>query len=313
MINTLAAWLALLTYLAFASRPWRSVLSRLHKRLGDLTVGLFLLPFLMAVNFQPTLSDLARLVACLVVPMLFLRLRHPSAKPFDFYHILAILAIWIPVEPDLFTLFLDLIVPNSSLSARFPARSWWPQANATLAPGVGLPVHTLTAVLLACYLFLVYRPLSDVGFSWRLRRRDVALALIGVLGFSVIGLPIGLGLGFIQPNLDVPDWPTLALSVAGGYLLVALPEELLFRGMIQNLLQKRLQHAWLALPLAAVIFGMAHLNNSTPGFPAPNWAYVLMASLAGLCYGWVWWRTKTVTASAITHMLVNLVWSVLFH
>jgi membrane protease YdiL (CAAX protease family) len=66
------------------------------------------------------------------------------------------------------------------------------------------------------------------------------------------------------------------------------------------------------LPLAAFIFGLAHLNNSTPGFAEPNWAYVLMATFAGLAYGWVWRRTKRVTVSALTHMLVNLMWSIVF-
>ncbi|MBN1579705.1 MAG: CPBP family intramembrane metalloprotease [Anaerolineae bacterium] len=99
----------------------------------------------------------------------------------------------------------------------------------------------------------------------------------------------------------------------GWHLLVALPEELLFRGIIQNLLRKRLKRDWLALLLAATIFGLAHLNNATPGFPIPNWAYVLMAALAGLAYGGVWMRSKKVTASAITHMLVNLIWDVVFH
>jgi membrane protease YdiL (CAAX protease family) len=42
-------------------------------------------------------------------------------------------------------------------------------------------------------------------------------------------------------------------------------------------------------------------------------AYVVMATLAGLAYGWVWMRTRKVTASAITHMLVNLIWVTVFH
>jgi len=95
-------------------------------------------------------------------------------------------------------------------------------------------------------------------------------------------------------------------------LLVALMEEVLFRGMIQNLLTRRLGNDKLSLPIAAIVFGLAHLNNATEGFATPNWAYALMATLAGLAYGWVWMRTGRVTASAITHALVNLIWVVLF-
>jgi membrane protease YdiL (CAAX protease family) len=312
MMNTLAAWLTLLAYLAFAYRPWRGILARLNNWLGEWAVALFMLPYLLAVGFQPRLSDLVRLVACLVVPTLCLRLRRRDARPFDLFHILTILAIWVPVEPHLFVLILDLVTPGIDLG-RFSTRSLWPQAEALLIPGVQLPIHTLTAVLLACYLFLVYRPLKEIGFSWRLRRRDVVAALLGLLAFSIAGLPSGLWTGFLRFNLRLPDLLTLVTGIVGGYLLVALPEELLFRGIIQNLLSGRSRRGWLVLPFAAAIFGVAHLNNSTPSFPVPNWTYVLMAYLDGMSYGWVWMRTKKVTASAITHMLVNLIWGIAFH
>lgn len=308
-----AAWLALLVYLAFAYRPWVNILIRLNKRVGEWTVALLLLPYLLAVEFQPAVGDLVRLLACIAVPILCLRLRRRDAGELDVFHILAILAIWASIEPHLFILILDLVTPGIDLRARLPVRSLWPQAEAMLVPGLNLPVHTLTAVLLACYLFLVYRPLNDIGFSWRLHWRDGMAALLGVLGFAVVGLPIGLQIGFLRYNLYWGDALTWLIGIVGGYLLVALPEELLFRGIIQNLLHKRLKRNWLALILAAVIFGMAHLNNSTSGFPAPNWAYVLMATLAGLSYGWVWMRSKKIVASAITHMLVNLIWYVVFH
>ncbi|MEE9605147.1 MAG: CPBP family intramembrane glutamic endopeptidase [Candidatus Scalindua sp.] len=94
---------------------------------------------------------------------------------------------------------------------------------------------------------------------------------------------------------------------------MALIEEVLFRGIIQNLLTKRLWNERLALLIASVIFGLSHLNNAKAGFSAPNWAYALMATLAGLAYGWVWARTRKVTASAVTHMLVNLIWGVVSH
>ena len=69
----------------------------------------------------------------------------------------------------------------------------------------------------------------------------------------------------------------------------------------------------MGLLIAAPLFGLAHINNSTPGFSQPNWAYALMATLAGLAYGWVWVRTYKVTASALTHAAVNLAWWLIFH
>lgn len=87
-----------------------------------------------------------------------------------------------------------------------------------------------------------------------------------------------------------------------------MPEELLFRGVIQNQIHRRVKHEWLALAVAAIIFGLSHLNNSTAGYPEPNWMYALMATLAGLAYGWTWRRTGKITAAAVVHATVNFIW-----
>ena len=96
-----------------------------------------------------------------------------------------------------------------------------------------------------------------------------------------------------------------------GYLFTALPEELLFRGIIQNQINLRLRREWLSLALAAVIFGLSHLNNSSLNHAPPNWAYAGMATLAGLAYGYTWRRTGKITASAVVHATVNFVWGIL--
>ena len=310
-MSTVAAWLALLAYLAFASSWWQAVLGRANKRLGEWIVLPLLLPYLLATNLRPPPLDLLRMVAYLALPTICLRLRRGEAKPFDLWHVLAILLIWVPIELDLFLLFLDLIVPGLSLRATLSGIYLLPSVKATLVPGVELPIEKLTAILLALTLFLVRYPHKDMGFSARLRRRDLWAALLGLLAYAVVGLPIGLRLGFLRFGPTRPQVVDVVMGVVGGYLLVALPEEILFRGIIQNLLSRR-SNKWAGLLIASVVFGLAHLNNTTRGFPVPNWAYVLMASLAGAVYGWVWQRTNKVTVSAITHMLVNLVWGILF-
>ncbi|MGH9373029.1 MAG: lysostaphin resistance A-like protein [Vicinamibacterales bacterium] len=54
-----------------------------------------------------------------------------------------------------------------------------------------------------------------------------------------------------------------------------------FRGLIQNAVQRLIGSA--DLPVAAIIFGFAHL---------PDLRYVLLATLAGLSYGWVYARMR---------------------
>jgi len=86
------------------------------------------------------------------------------------------------------------------------------------------------------------------------------------------------------------------------YLMTAVPEELLFRGIIQNACVQ-----WIGrrrgLVAASIVFGLAHL---------PDFRYVFLATLAGAAYGWVYGRTERITASAITHAGVDWIWRVAF-
>jgi membrane protease YdiL (CAAX protease family) len=247
----------------------------------------------------------------LTLPTLLLHLRPKKAKLFDPFQVLAILALWIPIEPSLFILFLDLILPYVELQQIMAGFYFLPDIEASLFSKVALPIPTLTAVSLALYLFLVRHPLGRMGLSFRFTRSDLTTSLQGLLAYGVIGVPVGLLIGFLQFNPSFPGLMDFIDAILAGYIFVALIEEVLFRGVIQNLLEKRLENKTIALVIASVIFGFAHLNNATHGFPIPNWAYALMATLAGLAYGWVWQRTRKVTVSAITHMLVNLVWGII--
>jgi uncharacterized protein len=89
------------------------------------------------------------------------------------------------------------------------------------------------------------------------------------------------------------------------FFFIAIPEELFFRGWLQNLLERRFGRA-LALLMTAVIFGMAHWNKRAVHF---NWRYVLMAAIAGVFYGRAWRTQRRVGASALTHASVDTTWS----
>ncbi|HSP06616.1 MAG TPA: CPBP family intramembrane glutamic endopeptidase, partial [Acidobacteriota bacterium] len=79
----------------------------------------------------------------------------------------------------------------------------------------------------------------------------------------------------------------------------------------QNLLKERMGSGLRALVIASVVFGLTHMNKVTVDHGVPNFPYVLMASLAGVAYGWVWQKTSKISASAITHATVNCVWHAL--
>lgn len=313
MMNTVAGWIALLAYLGFATRPLRSLLSRWSARLGDWSVGILLLPYLLATGFSPGLDDLLTMAFFLALPTFWLSLGCGRPSWRGLFNILTVVSIWLPIEPDLFLLLFNLAIPGKGLeAANWSERLSLPEVEAVLAGEVVLPIGMLTAILLTLYLFTVHRPLSNIGFSFRWHWANIKSVVMGLAGFSLVGIPLGMSTGFLHVGGEAVSMGEVVLMLLAGYLLVALPEEILFRGVIQNLLEKGWGRFWTAWPVASIIFGLAHLNNATPRFAVPNWGYVAMASLAGLAYGWVYRRSGKVTVSAITHALVNLIWGVIF-
>ncbi len=309
-MDFLAAWFTMGLYLAFASSRWRAILRSWSRWSGDFGVVALLLPMLMATRFQPAPTVLMAFLLYLALPTFLLRIRPSSHRPMDWLHALVIVSIWLPLEPDLFAMPFERV--GADRLGAWVSLLALPDVSAPLLPGLNLPIHTLTGVLLALYLFLIRHPLQGIGFDFRFRLKDIGYALAGWGLFGIVGVPLGLSMGFLRLHFVSPPWTEFLAMVIGGYLLIALAEEILFRGIIQNLFLQRWGQWPAALAAAALVFGASHLNNATPGFAEPNWAYMLMATLAGLAYGWVWWKTGRVTASALTHMAVNLMWGVFF-
>jgi membrane protease YdiL (CAAX protease family) len=81
-----------------------------------------------------------------------------------------------------------------------------------------------------------------------------------------------------------------------------MAEEAFFRGFIQknlSLMMKKIQHGdYLALLIAAVLFGLAHYPGGIK--------YVILATVAGLGYVWVYLTTKRIEGSILTHFGLNL-------
>jgi len=155
------------------------------------------------------------------------------------------------------------------------------------------------------YAFLAMRELDGVGFNLRLRRHDFAIGLREFVFYAPIAIPLGLTLGFLHLHAH---WPPLAAAdtFLFTFFFIAVPEELFFRGWMQNLLERRIGR-YPALLLAAILFGLSHWNKRTVSF---NWRYVLLAALSGIFYGRAWRQERRVGASAITHATVDTAWSI---
>lgn len=110
--------------------------------------------------------------------------------------------------------------------------------------------------------------------------------------------------GYVRwaPKLP-PWWPLWMWSML---LLTALPEEAAFRGVIQSAIATwRGDHAdRVAIVLAGVAFGLAHVAGGP--------IYVLVATLAGIGYGWIYAGTRSIGSAILAHAGLNTLHLLLF-
>jgi membrane protease YdiL (CAAX protease family) len=112
---------------------------------------------------------------------------------------------------------------------------------------------------------------------------------------ALSGLPLSLAAFLtLRPQLQSPALG--GVGVIAGTMMVlsvsALAEELLFRGMLQQIL-KEVFGEW-GLVLGAGIFALSYASWS-------SWTYVLFLASAGLFFGWCAHRTGSIHGVALAH------------
>lgn len=86
-------------------------------------------------------------------------------------------------------------------------------------------------------------------------------------------------------------------------VLIALPEEILFRGIIQTYFDTFFENSFVAIVLSSVVFGLAHSLNGAKKFLPKfwNWKLVTITFVAGLFLGWLLYITNNLVAPIILH------------
>jgi membrane protease YdiL (CAAX protease family) len=158
------------------------------------------------------------------------------------------------------------------------------------------------------YGFLAIRQLRGVGFDFHLHWSDWKTGLRELIFFAPIVIALGLALGFIHPHRNLPGIGNALLRWILIFFFTAVPEELFFRGWVQNLLERRVGRRT-ALVIASILFGLSHFNKRSAHF---NWRYVLLATIAGIFYGRAWREQRRIPASTITHASVDWLWGLWF-
>lgn len=135
-------------------------------------------------------------------------------------------------------------------------------------------------------------------------RADWAAMLKAILPAALVLIVLlmlcALLIGQVRFEPKQPDF--LPIWLWSNLLFTSAAEEALFRGVIQRRLQGSTPtvasgRAIAGLIAAAAIFGAAHYAGGLRS--------VVLAMIAGIGYGWVFWRTNRIEASILTHFVVN--------
>ncbi len=124
------------------------------------------------------------------------------------------------------------------------------------------------------------------------------LSRFAIMAAVVMAATVAAGSARWDPKLPA-WWPLWLWSMT---FLTAVPEEALFRHVIQRGLQAWLgdteRARWTAMLAAGALFGLAHLGG--------GWTAVALATLAGVGYGWIYAVSGSLAAAVLAHIGLNL-------
>jgi membrane protease YdiL (CAAX protease family) len=153
-------------------------------------------------------------------------------------------------------------------------------------------------ILGICYAGLLR---SSTEWGNALRR---ALPLVAISTLLLALFAIALGYLFWQPKWTSLFW----IWAASNLFLTCLSEEALFRGFIQRELTLALQGRsgghWIAIVVSGALFGVAHFGGGP--------SYVALATAAGIGYGYIYHRTRSIEMAMLAHFALNATHFLLF-
>lgn len=212
----------------------------------------------------------------------------------------------------------DVDALRSNFSADAPPGQVW---QMRLLLGLS---HLLTFVLAGWATVRVFYPVNDFSRSWRLdwptylgARQWPALTVLGtgvlimlaslpaVLFSYSINKLVPMPEAFQQMEAETTEALKALLHMDGPLellanlsllaLLPAIGEELVFRGVLQRQLMRRMSNPYVVILLSAAIFSFVHFQFE--GF-LPRW-------LLGILLGWLYWRTGNFWVPVAAHFVNN--------
>jgi CAAX protease family protein len=209
--------------------------------------------------------------------------------------------VWIPRRAAADLAFLVFVAAVYLLK---PFRGIYPD------PVEGLRIDSLGQLMwfrigMSCALLI--RKFEGTGFGFVPTRREWLVGAQHYAFFMPLGLVLMYGLEFAKFDPLNGWWWRLPANFLGIFLVVALAEELFFRGILQQQFTR-----WFGLRIAvvvtAVIFGACHL----PFREFPNWRFAIIAAAAAWFYGRAFVQGRGIRAAMVAHGLTVATWRSLF-
>ena len=120
-----------------------------------------------------------------------------------------------------------------------------------------------------------------------------------IIATVLASLTAALTLGLVSFNPKVPNFWLAFIAI--NLLFTCVAEEALFRGLLQTKLSQIITSTRLALLapiMTAAVFALAHI--------AGGFNYVLVSFIAGLGYGYIFYKTQRLAWAILCHWLVNV-------
>jgi len=205
-----------------------------------------------------------------------------------------------------------LVLPTAPVTdAAFLALVVWISLGRYFEPVYRTPLRLYAAELGRISLFLcaalclmLQRRVHETGFGFIPSRKEWRIGFLHYLYFLPLGIPAALALRAMHVTHLVPVW-VIAGTFAGYLWGLALAEEFLFRGVLQQWIEDWTWNQRAALVLTSLLFGAAHLWFAGA---FPNWRMALVATILGWFCGRARNQAGGIRASVITHTLVVTTW-----
>lgn len=158
-----------------------------------------------------------------------------------------------------------------------------------------------TLIPMAVMVLMVARGMRATGYGFLPTAREWRIGALHYLGFAAAGLPLALLLHAVRWRArPAPLW-SIAATFLGFLWVIALSEEFLCRGVLQQWIEDWTSSRTAALLLASAAFGLVHLWFT--GFPFPNWRWAMLAFVLGWFCGHARNQAGGIRAGVVTHAL----------